>query len=58
MGFTAWGGLFATLFNLYLLRLGYGPEVIGRINGIGSLAFGVLCLPAGGSGRVGAAGAA
>jgi MFS family permease len=47
MGFTAWGGLFATLFNLYLLRLNYGPEVIGQINAIGSLAFGVLCLPAG-----------
>lgn len=47
MGFTAWGGLFATLFNLYLLRLDYGPAVIGSINAVGSLAFGLLCLPAG-----------
>ena len=47
MGFTAWGGLFATLFNLYLLRLDYSPAVIGTINAFGSLAFGVFCLPAG-----------
>ncbi len=47
MGFTAWGGLFATLFNLFLLRLGYGPAVIGTINAVGSLGFGLMCLPAG-----------
>ncbi len=47
MGFTAWGGLFATLFNLFLLRMGYGPAVIGTINAVGSLSFGLMCLPAG-----------
>ncbi len=35
------------LFNLYLLRLGYGPEFIGLINGIGMCAFAIFSLPAG-----------
>ena len=46
----AWDGVRAVLFNLYLLRLGYGPEVVGLINGVGALAFAFLCLPAGAMG--------
>ncbi len=45
-GFT-WDGIRAVLFNLYLLRLDYGPESIGLINAVGALAFAVFCLPAG-----------
>ncbi|MDE0506129.1 MAG: MFS transporter, partial [Candidatus Poribacteria bacterium] len=40
-------GIHALLFNLYLLRLGYGPEFIGLINGIGMCAFAICSLPAG-----------
>jgi MFS family permease len=34
------------LFNLYLLRLGYGPVFVGQVNAIGSLAFALASLPA------------
>ena len=29
LGLTYWGGIASVLANLYLLRLGYGPEFIG-----------------------------
>lgn len=45
-GFT-WDGIHAVLFNLYLLRLGYGPEFIGLVNAASALAFSAFCLPAG-----------
>jgi len=44
---VAWDGVRTVLFNLYLLRLGYGPESIGMINAVGGLAFALMCLPAG-----------
>ena len=40
-------GIFGVLFNLYLLRLGYGPEFIGIANAAGMIAFGAFSLPAG-----------
>ena len=46
IGFTL-EGVHVLLFNLYLLRLGYGPEFIGLINGIGMCAFAISSLPAG-----------
>lgn len=46
----AFFGINAVLFNLYLLRLGYGPEFIGTVNSSGLLAFGLFSLPAGGLG--------
>ena len=46
-GFTVDGGIYAVLFNLYLLRLGYGPTFIGAVNAAGLLAFGLWSLPAG-----------
>ncbi|MDE0043081.1 MAG: MFS transporter [Candidatus Poribacteria bacterium] len=46
VGFTL-EGIHALLFNLYLLRLGYGPAFIGLINGIGMCAFAICSLPAG-----------
>jgi MFS family permease len=45
-----WDGMRAVLLNLYLLRLGYGPEFIGLLNGVGASAFALLCLPAGAMG--------
>jgi MFS family permease len=43
----AWFGLYAVLFNLYLLRLGYGPGFIGLVNGVGFLINALFSLPAG-----------
>jgi len=40
-------GVFAVVFNLYLLRLGYGPEFIGLVNGLWLLAYAAPALPAG-----------
>ncbi len=40
-------GIPAVLFNLYLLRLGYGTEFIGTLNSIGLLVFALVSLPAG-----------
>ena len=48
-------GIQAVLFNLYLLRLGYGPEFIGLVNAAGAVAFSVFCLPAARSAHAGAA---
>ena len=42
-----WKGIYAVLFNLYLLRLGYGPRFIGIANAVPTLTYGLACLPAG-----------
>jgi len=47
LGFTVIGGIYPVLLNLYLLRLGYGPEFIGLVNAAFMLALGGFCLPAG-----------
>ena len=46
MGF-GYTGIYMVLFNLYLLRLGYGPEFVGLVSGVGLLVFAIFCLPAG-----------
>ncbi len=43
LGF-GWDGIRIVLFNLYLLRLGYGTEAIGLINAVGSLAFSLFAV--------------
>jgi MFS family permease len=50
LGFTVFGGIYPVLLNLYLLRLGHGPEFIGLVNAAFMLALGGFCLPAGGLG--------
>jgi MFS family permease len=47
LGFTQFGGIYPVLLNLYLLRLGLGPQAIGLVNAAGMLAFGGFSLPAG-----------
>ncbi|MFQ5794339.1 MAG: MFS transporter [Candidatus Bipolaricaulia bacterium] len=47
LGFTIFGGIYSVLLNLYLLRLGYGPEFVGLFNAVGLLTFAVFSLPAG-----------
>ena len=39
-----WDGVRMVLFNLYLLRLGYGTESIGLINAVGPIAFSVFAV--------------
>ena len=51
MGFTIFGGVYSLLLNLYLLRLGYGPEFIGLVNAAALLGWALACLPAGWLGR-------
>jgi MFS family permease len=46
-GFTVDGGIYAVVFNLYLLRLGYREPFIGMVNGFGVLAYGGFSLAAG-----------
>jgi MFS family permease len=47
LGFTVDGGIYSVLLNLYVLRLGYGPEFVGTLNSVGLFAFAALCLPLG-----------
>ena len=47
----AWDGVRTVLFNLYVLRLGYGPEFIGLVNAVGALGFALMSLPAGALGK-------
>src|SRR5512143_281337 len=50
LGFTYFG-LQTVLQNLYLLRLGYGPEFIGVLTGSGQLLWAICALPAAMIGR-------
>ena len=51
-GFTiASMGIFGVLLNLYILRLGFGPEFLGLVNGASAFAFAVFGLPAAAVGR-------
>jgi len=44
-GFTV-DGIATVLFNIYLLRLGYGPEFIGLVNAVGALVMASFSFPA------------
>lgn len=46
-GFILFGGIYPLLFNLYLLRLGFGTEFIGLASATGAMSFAVFCLPSG-----------
>jgi fucose permease len=50
-GFTIFGGIYTLLLNLYLLRLGYGPDFVGVVNGAGMLALALFAIPAGSLGN-------
>jgi MFS family permease len=47
ISFTFDGGIYSVLFNLYLLRLGHGPEVVGLVNAAGLITLAIASLPAG-----------
>ncbi len=51
IGFTIFGGIYTVLLNLYLLRLGYGPQFVGLVNAAGFGTLAVLALPSGALGR-------
>ena len=44
-------GIYAVVFNLYLIRLGFGPEFIGLVNGSVFIFLAVFSVPAGWLGR-------
>ncbi|MFN2241602.1 MAG: MFS transporter, partial [Anaerolineae bacterium] len=46
----AWDGMRSVILNLYLLRLGYGPDFIGLVSAAGAFAFALSCLLAGAMG--------
>ena len=41
------GGINTVIFNLFMLRLGFGPEWVGTVNAVGMLAFALASLPVG-----------
>jgi MFS family permease len=51
VAFAVDGGVYAVLLNLFLVRLGYGPEQIGLVNSAGTLTFALTSLPAGALGQ-------
>mgnify|MGYP001299279615 CR=1 FL=1 len=38
-------GIYSLLINIYLPRLGYGPQFVGQINAVNALAFALSSLP-------------
>jgi MFS family permease len=46
-GATVFNGIYPVLFNLFLVRAGYGPEYIGLANAVGLLSMAVSALPMG-----------
>lgn len=44
-------GVYGVLLNLFILRLGHGPEFVGLVNGTGLLAGALFCIPASAAGR-------
>src|SRR5689334_11220667 len=51
VGFAIDGGVASVLTNLYLLRLGFGPALIGIVNAAGTITFALASLPAGALGE-------
>ena len=47
MGFAIDGGIYSVIFNLYLLRLNFGPEFVGQVNSVANLVFAIGSLTAG-----------
>ena len=45
VGFALDGGIYSVLLNLFLLRLGYGPEQIGLVNAAGTPPSTGICAP-------------
>lgn len=48
---VCWIGIYAVVFNLYLLRLGYGPDFVGLANGVVFFGMALFCIVAGWMGR-------
>ncbi|MBK8045801.1 MAG: MFS transporter [Anaerolineales bacterium] len=47
LGIAIDGGIYAIIFNLFILRLGYGPEFVGLVNSVANLVFAAGSLLAG-----------
>jgi len=46
LGASVFGGITVVLQNLYLLRIGYGPEAVGAVNAASQIALAAFSLPA------------
>ncbi len=49
-GFTIDGGIYSVIFNLYLLRLDYGPAFVGQVSALANLVFAFGSILGGGLG--------
>lgn len=47
LGFTIDGGIYGVIFNLYVLRLGFGPAYVGQVNSVANLVFAFGSMAAG-----------
>ncbi len=47
LGFAIDGGIYSVIFNLYVLRLNFGPEFVGQVNSVANLVFAFGSLAAG-----------
>lgn len=47
VGFAVDGGVYAVLLNLFLVRLGLGPQELGLVNAAGTLVFALASVPSG-----------
>lgn len=47
IGLTVDGGIYSVIFNLYLLRLNFGPEFVGQVNSAANLVFAFASLAGG-----------
>jgi len=47
MGLSIDGGIYSVIFNLYVLRLNFGPEFVGQVNSMANLTFAIGSLTAG-----------
>jgi MFS family permease len=47
LGFTIDGGIYSVIFNLYILRMSFGPEFVGQVNSVANLVFAIGSLAAG-----------
>jgi MFS family permease len=42
-----YGGFWTVLRNIFVLRMGYGPEVVGMLSAVGFVSYALAALPAG-----------
>ena len=46
IGLTVFGGVFSTLQYLYIVRVGFGVDFVGKVSAIANMGFALSCIPA------------